>query len=50
MGRMMRVVETLAPTRPHPSTAGKPAAQYAVGPIASLLDHARDAVGKVTGG
>jgi hemerythrin superfamily protein len=49
MGRMMRVVETLAPTRPHPSTAGKPAAQYAVGPIASLLDHARDAVGKVTG-
>jgi len=50
MGRMMKVVEAIAPTRPHPSTAGKPAAQYAVGPIASLLDHARDAVSKVTGG
>lgn len=49
MGRMMTVVEAIAPTRPHPSTAGKPAAQYAVGPIASLLDHARDAVSKVTG-
>jgi len=49
MGRMMKVVEAIAPTRPHPSTAGKPAAQYAVGPIASLLDHARDAVGKVLG-
>ena len=49
MGRMMKAVEAIAPTRPHPSTAGKPAAQYAVGPIASLLDHARDAVSKVTG-
>lgn len=49
MGRVMKSVEAMAPTRPHPSTAGKPAAQYAVGPIASLMDHARDAVSKVTG-
>ena len=47
MGRMFLVVETIAPTRPHPSTAGSPVAQYAVGPLASLVDHARDAVAKV---
>jgi hypothetical protein len=47
MGRMFKVVETIAPTRPHPSTAGSPLAQYAVGPVASLVDHARDAVSKV---
>ncbi|MGY2702086.1 MULTISPECIES: hemerythrin domain-containing protein [unclassified Nocardioides] len=50
MGRMFQVVETIAPTRPHPSTAGSPVAQYAVGPIASLVDHARDAVSKVLPG
>lgn len=44
MGKQMMTVESIAPTRPHPSTAGSTAANYAVGPIAGLLDRARDAM------
>jgi hemerythrin superfamily protein len=44
LGRALLAVESLAPTHPHPRTAGSTAAQYVVGPFASLLDHARDAI------
>jgi hemerythrin superfamily protein len=44
MGRKLLAAERIAPTHPHPSTAGKPAAQWAVGPFVSLVDRARDAV------
>jgi hypothetical protein len=44
MGRRLRTVERIAPTHPHPSTAGKPAAQWTVGPIAAIIDRTRDAV------
>jgi hemerythrin superfamily protein len=44
MGRALQAAETIAPTHPHPSTAGSPAAQWTVGPFASLVDRARDVV------
>ncbi|MFD5318502.1 hemerythrin domain-containing protein [Streptomyces sp. NPDC127098] len=44
MGRMLRAAEKVAPTRPHPSAAGKPMRQFAVGPFASLVDRTRDAI------
>jgi len=47
MGRRMEAVEKLAPTRPHPSTAGSPAKQWTVGPFAALIDKARDAVSAI---
>ena len=50
MGKALRAAEKIAPTHPHPSTAGSPAAQWAVGPFASLVDRARDAVKSATSG
>jgi predicted Zn-ribbon and HTH transcriptional regulator len=44
MGTVLRAAEMAAPTHPHPSTAGSPTAQWMVGPWASLMDRARDAV------
>ena len=44
IGRTLRAVERVAPTHPHPSTAGSPAAQWAVGPFASLVDRTLDAM------
>ena len=43
MGRTLRAVERVAPTHPHPSTAGSPALQWAAGPFASLVDRSLDA-------
>lgn len=50
MGMAVRAVETLAPTHPHVTAAGSTIAQYVLGPIASLLDHGRDAAKKVLAG
>ncbi|MEV8312068.1 hemerythrin domain-containing protein [Streptomyces flavidovirens] len=44
MGKRLAAVEKLAPTHPHPTTAGSPMAQWTVGPFASVLDRARDAL------
>jgi hypothetical protein len=44
MGTHLRAAESIAPTHPHPSTAGSTVAQYTVGPIASLVDRTRDAI------
>jgi hemerythrin superfamily protein len=44
MGKALRAAEKIAPTHPHPSTAGSTTAQAVVGPFASLLDRARDAL------
>jgi hemerythrin superfamily protein len=49
MGTMLRAAEKVAPTRPHPQAAGKPLAQWTVGPFASLVDRTRDAI-KSAGG
>lgn len=43
MGSRILKVQRAAPTHPHPTAAGSPAAQMATGPFASLLDRARDA-------
>jgi hypothetical protein len=50
MGMAVRAVQTLAPTHPHVTAAGSTIAQYVLGPIASLLDHGRDAAKKVLAG
>jgi iron-sulfur cluster repair protein YtfE (RIC family) len=50
MGKALRAAEKIAPTHPHPSTAGSPVAQWAVGPFASLIDRARDAIKKAMPG
>ncbi len=44
MGKRLRAAEGIAPTHPHPSTAGSTAGQWAVGPFASLVDRTRDAI------
>lgn len=46
MGKRLRAAESMAPTHPHPSTAGSTAAQWAVGPFASIVDRTRDAIKK----
>jgi hemerythrin superfamily protein len=46
MGRALRAAEKLAPTHPHPSTAGSAAAQYVVGPFAAMVDKVRDALSR----
>lgn len=49
LGTQVLAVEKIAPTHPHPSTAGSPAAQWAVGPFASIVDRTRDALAKALG-
>lgn len=44
LGRRLRTAERFAPTHPHASTAGSTTAQWAVSPIASIIDRVRDAV------
>jgi hypothetical protein len=46
MGSRLLKVQRAAPTHPHPTAAGSPAAQMATGPFAALLDRARDAFHK----
>ncbi|NHC21803.1 hemerythrin domain-containing protein [Nocardioides sp. IC4_145] len=48
MGKALLAAEAVAPTHPHPSTAGSPAAQWIAGPVASLVDRTRDAIRAVT--
>lgn len=44
MGKRLLLAERAAPTHAHPAAAGSSAAQWAVGPFASLVDRARDAI------
>jgi hemerythrin superfamily protein len=44
MGKRIKMAEKIAPTHPHPSTAGSPTAQWMVGPFASLVDRTKDAL------
>jgi hemerythrin superfamily protein len=46
MARAVRAAESIAPTHPHPSTAGSTTAQFVVGPFAALVDRTRDAGSK----
>lgn len=45
MGERLRRAERLAPTHPHPSATGSPAALRMTGPFAAMMDKARDAIG-----
>ncbi|MET7902277.1 hemerythrin domain-containing protein [Streptomyces sp. NPDC005355] len=42
MGTKLQMTEKIAPTHPHPGVAGSPAAQWVVGPFASLVDRTKD--------
>lgn len=42
MGRSVHSVEELAPTHPHPSAAGSPAALWTLGPFAAMVDRVKD--------
>jgi hemerythrin-like domain-containing protein len=44
MAQKVEAVKKIAPTRAHPMTPNEPGIRLAVGPVASLLDHLRDAV------
>jgi hemerythrin superfamily protein len=44
MAEKVEAVKKIAPTRPHPMTPNEAGVRLAVGPVASLLDHLRDAV------
>jgi hemerythrin superfamily protein len=44
MGGLVETVKKLAPTRAHPMTPNEAGVRLAVGPVAGLLEHLRDAV------
>jgi hemerythrin-like domain-containing protein len=44
MAEKVEAVKKFAPTRPHPMTPNEAGVRMTVGPVASLLDHLRDAV------
>ena len=44
MAQDVERVKAMAPTRPHPLTPNEGVVRTVAGPIASLLDHLRDAV------
>jgi len=44
MAAKVESVKKMAPTRAHPMTPNEPGVRMVVGPVASLLDHLRDAV------
>jgi len=44
MAEQVEAIKKIAPTRPHPMTPNEAGVRLAVGPVASLLDHLRDAV------
>ncbi len=47
LGKRLRTAERLAPTHPHPSTAGSGAGtQMAVGPFVAMVDRVRDALAR----
>jgi hemerythrin superfamily protein len=48
MGSAVRAAEAIAPTRPHPGVESAKL-NLAVGPFASMLDRARDLIGKAIG-
>lgn len=49
MARAIEAVEQVAPTRPHPTLGSGATSQLMVGPLASVVDRTKDAIGKVLG-
>ncbi|MFE9098958.1 hemerythrin domain-containing protein [Streptomyces sp. NPDC007264] len=50
MGTRLEMAEKMAPTHPHPTAAGSPAAQWMAGPVASMIDRVKDAISGKSGG
>lgn len=48
MAKALQAAEAIAPTRPHPGVESAKL-NFALGPFASMLDRARDAIGKAIG-
>lgn len=46
LGKRLQAVEKMAPTHPHPSAAGSPAAVALTGPFAGMVDRVRDALSR----
>ncbi|HJQ07811.1 MAG TPA: hemerythrin domain-containing protein [Nocardioides sp.] len=46
MGRLLLATEELAPTRPHPTTAGHTVATVLTLPLAAIVDRTKDAISK----
>jgi hemerythrin superfamily protein len=46
LGKRLQSVEKTAPTHPHPSAAGSPAAQALTGPFAAMVDRVRDTLSR----
>ncbi len=44
LGRRLKKAESLAPTHPHPTTAGSTSAQLMAGPFVSMVDRVKDAM------
>jgi hemerythrin superfamily protein len=49
MGTRLQMAEKMAPTHPHPTVAGSPAAQLLTGPFASMVDRVKDTLSGSTG-
>ena len=49
-GNAFRAAKRLAPSRPHPRSPNSAGANMAIGPVAALVDRARDAVTRATTG
>lgn len=45
-GQTFETAKKMAPTHPHPATPNTPGATMALGPVAALVDRARDAIAK----
>ncbi|HEX5534225.1 MAG TPA: hemerythrin domain-containing protein [Actinomycetales bacterium] len=46
LGKRLERTEKIAPTHPHPTTAGSTAKQYMVGPFASIVDRVKDSLSR----
>lgn len=46
--KTFETAKKMAPTHPHPGTPNTPGANFALGPVAALIDRARDAVSRAS--
>jgi hypothetical protein len=49
LARAVEAIESVAPTRPHPTLGSSATSQLMIGPLASVIDRTRDAIRRVLG-
>jgi hypothetical protein len=49
LARAVEAIESVAPTRPHPTLGSTATSQLMIGPLASVIDRTKDAIRKVLG-